>query len=285
MKLRFVAVVLACVLLATGAWAQFAVGISPRVTAMGGAGIGVCNDAAAVYQNPAGLAALGVPVPDGASYGSQGLFGYANTDDHEGYIMSLSGWKPSGGFGYGAAYANAEGGLLNLGPTGSHVFAAGLGGVIGNSPLSVGVNILSVGGKGSGEYVTAGMLYRISQSGDRAPVRLGVTAFDIFDDTGSGPSWNVGVGWEAVKNLLVAVDASDLTDEIGNGVLVSGGVEYGLSDAAGRQYFLRGGLMDTGTDNVFTAGLGYKSKDWHVDFSYVDTSPNSTWTVGLSTDL
>jgi hypothetical protein len=127
-------------------------------------------------------------------------------------------------------------------------------------------------------------MYCISQGADRAPIRLGLTATDITDRSGVGPLWNVGLGWNATKNLLVAVDAVDLSDETGNGVMVSGGIEYCLNEAD-RQWFGRAGLMDDGNDHQLTLGAGFHGQNWHVDFAWIDGDPSSTWTAGIGCDM
>ncbi|MBU0606868.1 MAG: hypothetical protein KKI08_03235 [Armatimonadetes bacterium] len=300
MKLRFVAVVLACVLLATGAWAQFAVGISPRVTGMGGAGVGVADDAAAWWMNPAGLAKLGVPVPDGAEYGTQALLGYVNQDDHDAYMLTMSGWKPSGGFGYGLGYANLKQPQHSYYYTEQmddyyslqHVFGMGMGAAL-SSNLALGLNLAtytfmdqyygecSTAQFGEAFDVTefgAGLMYR---GGDFS---VGLVADDIFDRSGAGTIWSLGAGWKATDNLLVAVDAYDLSDEWDDGVAVSGGVEYRVPDG-NRQWFGRVGMMDAGDDHWLTVGVGMQGRSWHVDFALVDSDPDATWSIGLAKDL
>jgi len=305
MKVRSVAIVLACVLLATGAWAQYIGGISPRAAAMGGAGIGVADDAAAWYQNPAGLAALSVPCREGAEYGTQALFSYANSDGDDYFELSVSGWNPSQRFGYGGGYATFDTGHSSIDlaqyyySDGSRVniFGVGFGAAFSNLPLSAGLSLVSINGGGEYYYteqiglggldtnmLNAGLMYRVPQGADRDPIRLGVTASDVTNTTEFGPIWSAGLGWKPTKNLLVAVDAADLSDEIGDSVLVSGGIEYCLNDG-GRQWFGRAGLMDTGDDHWLTLGAGFHGQNWHVDFAWINSDPSSTWTAGLSCDM
>jgi len=271
MKLRLVAVALVCVLLATGAWAQ-----TPRAAAMGGAGIGVADDAAAWYQNPAGLAALNVPCPDGAEYATQAVFSYSNTDDADSYEISVSGWNPGQRFGYGAGYVNA-GGIF-------HGSGVGFGAGFKNMPLSVGFNVVNDRPDGDATVLNAGVMYRIAQGEGKEPIRFGLAIDDLTDRSGVGPTYHVGIGWKPVNNLLIAVDATDLTDEWDEGVGISGGVEYCFNDSA-RKWFGRAGMMDSGDDHLLTLGVGYQAKGWHVDFAWVDTDPNSTWTIGLGRDM
>jgi hypothetical protein len=276
MKLRLVAVALVCVLLATGAWAQAIIG-SPRAAAMGGAGIGVADDAAAWYQNPAGLAALNVPCREGAEYATQAVFSYANTDDDDAYELNVSGWNPSQLFGYGAGYVNA-GGIF-------HASGVGFGAGFKNMPLSVGFNVINDRPDGDATYLNAGVMYRISQGEGKEPIRFGLAIDDLTDRSDMGPFYHIGIGWKPVNNLLIAVDATDLTDEWDDGVGVSGGIEYAFNGSAGRQILGRAGMMDSGDDHLLTLGVGYQAKGWHVDFAWVDTDPDSTWTIGLGCDM
>ena len=58
MKSAWIVVVAVCVVLTSAAFAQ-----TPRQMGMGGAAIGVADDAGAWFQNPAGLGALNVACP------------------------------------------------------------------------------------------------------------------------------------------------------------------------------------------------------------------------------
>jgi len=288
MKLRLAAAVLVCVVLATGAWAQFG-GFSPRAMAMGGASIGVADDAAAWAQNPAGLAALtNVPVREGAEYGNDMLFAYANTNEQNNWGLTWSGWKPSANFGYGVGYADPA--------AVTSVFGVGFGAGFSNTPLSAGINLLKVddfvtytpgayvpqlfGGHMTTNILSAGLMYRISQGEGKAPIRLGATIVDIANDLPIGPIYNVGVGWKPSNNLLVAVDANDLSDEMNQGILVNGGIEYALHTGP-QTWFGRAGLMDNGDEHKATVGMGYKCGQWRWDFSWVDADPDATWSVGV----
>lgn len=292
MKLRLVAAVLVCVVLATGAWAQWAGGISPRAAGMGGAAIGVADDAHAFYQNPAGLAALAVPVREGAEYGNDAMFSYANISDENNWGVALSGWKPEGNFGYGAGYAD---------PTSvSTIFGVGFGAGFSNIPLSAGINLLKIdqfvadypypypvqigGFHNTTNLLNAGLMYRISQGEGKDPIRLGFTVQDLGDEFVNGPFYNAGLGWKPVKNLLVAVDATDLSDEAETGVLVSGGVEYAFNSGP-QTWFGRAGLMDNGDEHKATVGAGYKCGNWRADFAWIDTDPDAVWTFGVGVNM
>lgn len=258
---------------------------------MGGAAIGVADDGAAWFQNPAGLAALNIPCPEDAEYASDAMFSYFNTDGDNAYDLTWSGWKPSESFGAGA-------GLFN--PAGrGHSFGVGFGAGFKNMPLSFGFNVISVNegivGTGPDPYpeqyacddtftvLNAGAMYRFGS--DACPLRVGVTAGDVTNEFFGNTIWSAGFSWVPVSRLLVAVDAVDLTDELDEGVMVSGGVEYGFSAGNGRTIYARAGVLDDGDDSNLTLGLGYRYGEWHADFAWIDSDFESTWSAGLGVNL
>jgi len=244
---------------------------------MGGAGIAVADDAAAWFQNPAGLAALSVPVKEGTEYGNDVLFGYANNDDTAAWGLTWSGWKPSDNIGFGAAYADAE----DMGS----MFGAGFGAGLKDVPLSAGINVMALNPDGGDDQtvLNLGVLYRLSLGKDSAPLKIGVTGTDITDEFEVGPFWNVGLAWKATKDLLLAVDFTDITDEMDAGQQISGGAEFAFGDS--KEWRARAGVMDNGDESDFTVGVGYQAKQWRADFGYVDTDPNATWTLGVGVNL
>jgi len=276
MKTKLIVAVVVLVVLATGAWAQGTGMYSPRAAGMGGAAIGVADDAAAWFQNPAGLAALSVPAKEGVDYGNDALFAFADNDNQSAWELSWSGWKPADSMGFGAGFGDAEG----LGSA----FGAGFGIGLKETPLSAGVNIMAVNPDfGSAmTVVNAGGMYRLGMGEGKAPLRVGLSIIDITDEMG-GPYWNVGIGWKATSDLLIAVDAVDLSDETGLGVQVGGGVELALG--AQKSWRLRAGVSDDGVDTNYSAGLGYQAKQWRADFAYVDTDPDATWSIGIGVNL
>lgn len=277
MKSRLVVAVLVLVVLASGAWAQGFGLFSPRASGMGGASIAVADDAAAWFQNPAGLAALAIPCKEGTEYGNDILFGFANNDENSAWELTWSGWKPSSNLGFGAGYANVE--------DVDNVFGAGFGAGFADVPLSGGINVMSVDPEGddSQTILNVGALYRLNLGEEVAPLKIGMVVTDVTDEFDLGTFWGIGLAWNATKDLLVAVDFNDVTDELNEGVLVSGGAEYAFGSA--REWRVRAGAFDDGDETNFTVGAGYQAQQWRADFSFVDTDPDATWSLGVGVNL
>jgi len=285
MKSLWIVAVLVCVA-ATGVWAQSMATFSPRAMGMGGAGIGVADDAAAWFQNPAGLAALNLQCKEGNEYANDALVGFADQDESNAWLISWSGWKPSDNIGFGAGYGDME--------DVASAFGAGFGAGIKNIPLSLGINVMSVNVDGSGDdpayddgdddqtILNFGAMYRFDQGEGKAPVRLGVTADDITEEFDRGVIWNAGIAWPATPELLIALDVNDLSEEIGDATF-NGGAEYAFG--LNKEWRGRAGLMDDGDETNFTVGFGYAAKNWRADFAWIDTDPESTWAVGVGISL
>jgi len=266
----------ALVVLATGAWAQGAIQASPRAAAMGGAGIGVADDAAAAFQNPAGLASLNVPCKDGAEFGNDLLLAAMDRGNTEGWGLGWSGWKPSDSLGFGAFYGHGEGMGSALGAS----FGAGLK----TTPLSAGASVVVVNPSGSSQTrLNLGLLYRVPMGEGKAPLSLGLTINDVTSESANNPIWNAGLGWKPADNLLVALDVTDLSEEIGS-VKFGGGAELAFGGEK-KEWRGRVGAFDDGNDTHFTCGIGYASKDWRADVTYVDTNVNGTWEIGVGVNL
>lgn len=286
MKTRLVVAVVVLVMLATGAWAQGIGAISPRASGMGGASIAVADDAAAWYQNPAGLAALGVPAKEGSEYGNDILFAYADMDEMNGWGLTWSGWKPADNIGFGAGYASAD----DLGTA----LGAGFGAGLKDVPLSAGISVVALkaddhmhltqfGVDDDETILNLGALYRLAMGEDKDPLKIGVTVTDVTDEFEVGPFWNIGLAWKPVSDLLLAVDFSDITDEMDMGTLINAGAEYAFGSA--KEWRARVGVMDNGDESDFTFGAGYQAKQWRADFSYVDTEPEAMWSLGVGVSL
>lgn len=279
--MKSVWVVLVCVVLASTAFAQIPVGLSPRALGMGMAGIGVADDASAWFQNPAGLAALNVPVQEGETWGHDVSASYANVVDLvDTWRVSWSGWEPEGSVGVGAGYLNVN----TPGPT-LVGLGAGVGKGIGSTPLSLGLNVVQLQAVGATRtLLNGGAMFRIGQ-GDRDPIRIGVTAIDLTDELNAGTFLNAGVAWPIMDSLLLAVDVIDLTEQISSiGIHANGGIEYrfGSND----EWAARVGVVDFGIssiDPLITAGLGFSHNRWRVDGAWMEAPTSglsSTWTVG-----
>lgn len=276
MKLRLVVAVLVAVALASGVWAQGVASLTPRAAGMGGAAIGVADDGAAWFQNPAGLAALNVPCKEGSEYANDAILAYANANDESAWLLTWSGWKPSDRMGWGAGYATAD----DVGSS----FGAGFGAGLKSIPLSAGINIMSVNPEGPDNDETVlnlGLMYGVDLGEEKAPLRLGLTVDDITTQFSDDAIWSAGLGWQATKDLLVAADVVDITEELGD-VGFNGGVEYCFGNQ--REWRARAGLIDLG-DEELTLGAGWQHNNWRADFAWINSDPDNTWTVGIGVNL
>lgn len=277
---------LAMCLIASGAWAQGAGVSTARSLGMGGAVIGVADDAAAWYQNPAGLAALNVPVQEGKLWGADVAGIYANQDTTAGSIDSWgllgSGWQPDKRMGFGLGFGDVEDYVTIIG--------GGFGMGIGDTELSAGISIVNQDyddvilpvqtgySSGSDTLLNLGFLYRLARE-DSSPIRLGLLIEDLTDETDIGPWFSAGVAWPANPEWLVALDLRDITDESDNGPYLSGGVEYKPAKLA--NWAFRAGLYDDGEDHNLTLGAGYAWERWRLDAAYGDMA-DGVWSVTAS---
>jgi len=259
MKLHWMVAIVLCLALTAVSHAQneFAA-YNPRALAMGTATAGVADDAFAWLDNPAGLAALNVPVAEGNTWGNDILGSYlhvsANSSSDNAWGVNWSGWMPERHLGAGAGYLDGSGG--------SKIYGAGFGMGLGDSGLSVGVNALILDDSSSETIFNAGLLYQIKQT-NAQPLRIGLRAWDLTDKFGDGTWFDLGIGWRPTPQLLVAIDANDITDQFDNGVTVSGGVEYALTQTG--EWKVRAGILDTGDTTKPTFGLGYAKDTWRID--------------------
>jgi len=276
MKSVWVVAVVVCVVLSSAAFAQ----ITPRHLGMGGAGIGVADDAAAWYQNPAGLAALKVPVLEGKKIGIDAVGTYADYDEADAWAIDVSGWDPAKRIGAGVGYSDIE--------EASSMFGFGVGVAIKNTALTVGANVMFVDNDLMGSspasttdddptWLNLGFLYKFEQP-EKAPIRAGLVIADLADESDNGPFLDLGIAWPATDKLLVAVDVTDITDEVD--VEINGGVEYIMGK--NNEIALRAGLMDNGDDHDLTLGAGYSFPNgFRVDAAYLNADWDETWSVSV----
>jgi hypothetical protein len=244
---------------------------------MGGAGVGVCDDGAAWYQNPAGLGALNVgPCQKGQEWANDAIGSFGKAFDDNDWGITWSGWEPSKQMGFGAGYGKIDGSHSNSGDA----YGAGFGMALGSSPFSAGINIERLNPEESSDPTTfgIGVLYKWSQQGKPAPVRIGLTCNDVTNQTYNGRTFNVGVAYPVTTDLLVAVDWNSFNDS-DNRMFDFGG-EYALGQS--HEWRIRAGDLDTGSDHVLTLGAGYAFKSpWRLDAAWADTSNGNTWQVGV----
>lgn len=269
MKNALVVVVLCLVVSAV--WAQAGLQTA-RSIGMGTTGVGIADDAAAWFQNPAGLGLMKstnslIPLASdlvGTWYGMD--FGDGLKDN---WSVTWSGAMTGRGMGLGAGYADEYGGKE---------FGAGFGMALKPGWLSWGISALrndpdsvmtttatGITGADASTEVNLGLMGQIPQL-QSDPIRIGLTISDIFDDSDMGRNLNVGAYWPPIKSLGVAVDLVDITDEQDLGVRFNAGVEYKIGLLG--QWTVRAGMMDDGDNRDFTAGVGFQVIKWRVDAAY-----------------
>lgn len=282
MKSAWVVVVLVCVLLAGSAWAQIPFGFTPRSMGMGFVGVGLADDSAAWFQNPAGLAGLDVPVQPGHEWANDLSasfikIGGPGTTLDAGRI-SWAACKPSSNVGVGAGYANVN----SVG----RAIGAGVGAGVGIPGLSLGVNVVNLHAFGGPDetLLNGGAMYRIMQGGGKGPIRVGFVATNLTNELGAPTFLNAGASWPITGQLTLAGDAIDLAGDA-LGVTFNGGAEFKFGPAD-RRWSIRAGMVDLGLpgiDSQITAGAGLSSGRWRVDGAWVQqlvSGFNSTWTIG-----
>lgn len=274
MKYTWAVVVLACMVV-SAAFASGGLSITTaRSLGMGNTVNAVADDAAAWWQNPAGLASLNVPVAEGKQWGSDimGTYGqlklqgystsqYGTGDDTlSGWALDFSTWQPEKRMGVGAGFTDEDGG---------QTFGAGFGMGIKELPLSVGISIERDNpdyGDGS-TWINFGALYKFVQP-EKAPIKVGLFVGDITDESNYGPIFDVGVLWPATPKINIAVDVDDITSQYDDGPFFSAGAEAVFGNR--NEWVGRAGLMDDGSDTSLTLGVGYKAEKFRVDFGWAD---------------
>jgi len=270
------AVVVALCLVVSGAWASGLGFNTARSLGMGGAVNAVADDAAAWFQNPAGLANLNAPAVEGKTWGNDIMLTYSKLDsgssDVDGWGLTWSGWQPEKAMGVGAGYVNSDY---------ESMLGAGFGMALKNSPLSWGVNVVNHD-PDSGDSSTIfniGLMYKFMQE-DKAPVRVALMAEDITDEWDEGVWFNLGVLWPVTEKVSLAVDVDDVTDQSDSSPFFSAGAE--CTFGTNNEWTGRVGVMDTGEDHELTAGVGYAAKNWKFAFGYADIA-DGQWAVSAST--
>lgn len=260
MKTRLLIAIAVCLIVASGAWAQFpgASAYSPRTLGMS-AGIATVNDAAAWSINPAALATLRNMTPaEGKTYASDIMAVFGNNDDFDTEALTWSGWYCPDKVGIGAGY-------IDLSNT-YHSFGAGVGKRWGNTPLTVGANFEYLNGLGTSEtFFNVGLNYDWT-----CGLRTGLVVEDVTARADDSPLFDFGAAWGFGK-LLLAADVMDITDQINT--TISGGAEYALTDALK----IRAGLFDSGDGHDLSAGLGYSFGTWRIDAAYQNLDDNPWW--------
>ena len=282
MKHALVVVVL-CLTISV-AWAQSGFGTgrafsTARAMGMGDAVVGVANDAAAWYQNPAGLGLMKstnsmIPLASDVvgTWASKDL-GSQSAKERS---ITWSGSMTGRGLGLGLGYGDVE--------DSSKTYGAGFGMALKPGWLSWGLNVLrydpqelataavtsaatttTTNKQDADTRVSAGLMLQIPQL-QSDPIRVGVTVQDIFDGSDHGPFVNAGAYWPVIKSLGFALDLRDITDRSEEGPLVNAGVEYQVGLLG--NWTVRAGMVDDGSNRDYTAGVGIHLLKWRADAAY-----------------
>jgi len=247
---------------------------------MGGAVVGVADDAAAWFQNPAGLALSHIPCQAGKTWSDQlmGIWGrvpdFGGTDTA--WAGNFAAYNASKHWGFGAGYGQ----ITNNGKE----YGAGFGAVINKNSLAAGLDVARID-PDDDDAVTvwnAGAMYLLPRA-DKAPVRLGLRANDLTKEYDEGIQFDFGVAYPTDFGVLLAIDVLDITSQSENGHRFNFGGEYQLKSAP--KWTVRAGLQDNGDNSDLTLGLGYKVGSWKLDAGWANTDPDKTWAAGASWDF
>jgi len=260
-RMMTVVTIVALLLVATVAFGQTA-----RYMAMGGAGIAAADDAGAVSLNPANLASLNIAPPAGLSSSIEkpwdwqvaGSIEVGGDLDYK--ALHLAGCNSQNKWGIGAAWQQMD----VLGIVGVDLWSVGFGAEAGHrwswglSAQNLDLELLGL--SGSETLFSGGMLFEIPIR-NGSPIRIGLTATDLTDETNVGPWFSIGASTMLAEGVLLSADMVDVTDEIDSYLNI--GLECGLSDNS----VLRAGL----SDGDITAGLGYDGGVWKLDVAWLES--------------
>jgi len=253
-------------------WAQSGLDTA-RSIGMGGAVIGVADDAAAWYQNPAGLGLMkstNSMIPLASDLMGTWLSNDLGSDTADGLALTWSGALTGRGMGIGAGFSDVD----YVGKT----YGAGFGMALKSGWLSWGAKVVRFDPdssmSGAAAFPSSSSKETVFGVGAMAqfpqlhsdPIRVGVVVEDVFDATDNGPYVNVGAYWPVLKSLGIALDLQDVTDQSDEGPFVNAGVEYKIGLLG--NWTVRAGMMDNGSKRDFTAGLGFSLLKWRVDAAY-----------------
>jgi len=257
-----------------GAFSAFDSGIGARALAMGGAFVGVANDATAAYWNPAGLAGLTDTRLDGMS---TDLFGLGVTHQFVGATTNLA------GFGLGVAWERAS--VIGTGATdtgdstGNFTWneSAIIGSVAANlfDVAHAGLNVKyymadsGLGDTASGFGFDLGLLAKL---GDM--FAIGVLARDLG---GTAISWSTGAantvdaGYTAGLAMMLLDGNLTLATDVDFDGMQLGDAHVGLEFKVIKELALRGGvvLTDNFQNYYFSAGAGISVAGLSVDAAYL----------------
>jgi hypothetical protein len=261
MKYVWMVAVLMCVVLTSSAFAQF----TPRQLGMGNAAIAVADDGAAWFQNPAGLGGLNLACEDKKAWANDVIGSYIDSANN-GLDLTWSGWQPKSAMGFGA-------GVMDIDNFGKFV-GAGFGMNVKKSPFSLGANIIKIDPDlgDSQTRFNLGLLYKFAVA-NADPIRAGLVLEDLTDESSNGPFLHAGVAWPVNKQLMLAMDIIDVTDEVDTTFNFGGEFLFGQQ----YEWAVRGGLRD----GDLTLGAGYAfDATWRLDAAFADTDGDNILSIG-----
>jgi hypothetical protein len=267
-RMQLVAMVLLALVVATAATAQ----LTPRATGMGGAVIGVADDAGAWADNPAGLSGVAFS----GSGGWDGIFTAAygkdrQVDTKDWTATSAVKFNPESRWTFGFGYLDVE-----------NNFSLGGGGVAyrHDDRLSLGANIYRWDpdflGARKETMFDLGLMYSMPLT-NRPPLKLGLVVRDAGEKR-SRAMWDFGFSWVVNARWMLAADVIDITNEMGQGPYLDAGAEYCFRNSSDSRF--RIGMWDNGNDPDLTLGVGRKFGSVTVDAAWVGQTGGDYWTVG-----
>lgn len=285
MRSVLVVSVLLLVVVATGAFAQEIALSTARSLGMGNTRIGIANDGAAWYQNPAGLGMMNRKPMDGKTWANDAIGTYfqiasddgtssscAASDSQSAWSLTWSGWDACKKYGAGAGYGN----ITDVG----NAWGAGFGITFPKFPLALGISGTEISPDGpcvDSEFLwNVGAMYEFTQK-NCAPIRIGALVRDVTSRLDDGPFLDLGASWAVIPNLLIALDVDDATSQIKT--RWNAGAEYGFGTC--HEWTARAGVTELVDNHDLTLGLGYDYQTWRLDAAWVDTRDSSTWSVGV----
>jgi hypothetical protein len=258
----------------SSAWAQLVIRMgTARELGMGGVGVAIADDAAAAYQNPAGLACLGISGDPGQSFVNDVAATYLNgnapllsaTLD----ALTWAGFSPGSGWGLGAYGAQVDASPF---PLSAKFYGIGVGKALWNTRFTFGLNLSHFDlGPGTGANTfTGGVLF--GRPGDR--LKVGLRIADLtqkLDDM----SFDAGLAWQINSRLLLAADGINITEASGGSVWYNAGAEYAINP----RWTARLGVVDVSDTARWSGGLGFRKDSWRLDAGYLNDVESTLWSL------
>lgn len=247
----------------TGAFSAFDTGVGARALAMGGAFVGVADDAMGVCWNPAGLGGLNDTRLAGMS---TNLYGLPTDLTHQYVGVTTSVFN----IGVGLAWERfAVGGTFDvteqafIGSVGANVLDYGLVGANVKYYMAENTGVAGSGfGFDLGLQVGIGEMFTVGVSAKD----LGGTQISYDDETTDvvDAAYKAGLAMSLLDDALTLAADVDFGTELGDAHV---GLEFQLID----ELALRGGvvLTDSFQDYYFTVGAGINVAGLYVDAAYL----------------